>query len=108
MLVVTGGTNGDRVYGPEHDTVHSFDTTTGRWAQACTTLYIFFVHDLLNSQIAVPPATGLPPRFAHAAASVMDGMFIVLGGLNPFGVSTSAQASLVDVGSGLTVALTLW
>ena len=41
-------------------------------------------------QIAVPPAVGLPPRFAHAAA-VLDNVFIILGGLNPFGVSTSAQ-----------------
>jgi len=72
---VTGGTNGDRIYGLEHDTIHTFDTTSGRW-------------DQLSVGGGVP---GLPPRFAHAAAVVGDQNFVVLGGLNPFGVSTSAQ-----------------
>lgn len=33
---------------------------------------------------------GLPPRFAHAC-SVLGGEVVVFGGLNPFGVTTSAQ-----------------
>eukprot|EP00658_Telonema_sp_P-2_P032746 TRINITY_DN24169_c0_g1_i2.p1 TRINITY_DN24169_c0_g1~~TRINITY_DN24169_c0_g1_i2.p1 ORF type:complete len:778 (-),score=155.46 TRINITY_DN24169_c0_g1_i2:429-2762(-) len=83
-LIVTGGTNGDRVYGPSFDFVHAFDITTGAW-----------------SEITAVPEPGLPPRFAHSAA-VLGGDIVVFGGLNPFGVTTSTQtpAALVITASG--------
>ena len=58
---MTGGTNGDRVYGPSFDYVHAFDISTGAWAQ-----------------IQSSPAPGLPPRFAHAAA-VLGGEIVIFG-----------------------------